>query len=137
MGGPKRRVWREIHLGIDKETLEIRAVEVTTSNVEDAPMLPELLDQIEPEQEIATVTADGAFDTLKSHNAMHLPGSACLHAREGPTTVRPQSSRHTGTPCRGSRPLPEPGPATRRSGPQHISADHCGGIGPSITTKSS
>ena len=72
-GGPKRRVWRKIHLGIDEETLEIRAVEVTTSNVGDAPMLPELLDQIDPEQEIATVTADGAFDTLKCHNAIHCP----------------------------------------------------------------
>jgi hypothetical protein len=25
-GGSKRRVWRKIHLGIDEETLEIRAV---------------------------------------------------------------------------------------------------------------
>jgi hypothetical protein len=25
-GGPKRRVWRKIHLGIDEETLEVRAV---------------------------------------------------------------------------------------------------------------
>ena len=28
-GGPKRRVWRKVHLGIDEQTLEIRAVEVT------------------------------------------------------------------------------------------------------------
>jgi hypothetical protein len=28
-GGPKRRVWRKIHIGIDEQTLEIRAVEVT------------------------------------------------------------------------------------------------------------
>ncbi len=34
-GGPKRRIWRKIHLGIDEETLEIRAVEVTSSNVGD------------------------------------------------------------------------------------------------------
>ena len=32
-GGPKRRIWRKIHIGIDGETLEVRAVEVTTSNV--------------------------------------------------------------------------------------------------------
>ncbi len=77
-GGPKRRVWRKIHLGIDEETLEIRAVEVTTSNVGDAPMLPDLLDQIDPEQEIATVTADGAFDTLKCHNAIADRGAAAI-----------------------------------------------------------
>ena len=42
-GGSKRRIWRKIHLGIDEETLEIRAVEVTSRNVGDAPMLPDLL----------------------------------------------------------------------------------------------
>ncbi|EEW60981.1 probable transposase for transposon [Ruegeria sp. TrichCH4B] len=42
-GGSRRRVWRKIHLGIDEEALEIRAVEVTSSNVGDAPMLPDLL----------------------------------------------------------------------------------------------
>jgi len=31
-GGPKRQLWRKIHIGIDKETLEVRAVEVTTSS---------------------------------------------------------------------------------------------------------
>lgn len=31
-GGSKRRVWRKIHLGIDEQTLEIRAIEVTSSN---------------------------------------------------------------------------------------------------------
>ena len=33
-------------------------------------MLPELLDQIPPEQEIASVTADGAYDTRKCHDAI-------------------------------------------------------------------
>ncbi len=32
-------------------------------------MLPELLDQIPPDQEIVSVTADGAFDTRKCHEA--------------------------------------------------------------------
>jgi hypothetical protein len=45
-GGPKRRIWRKIHIGIDEETLEVRAIKVTTSTVGDAPMLPELLNQI-------------------------------------------------------------------------------------------
>ena len=56
-GGAKRRVWRKVHLGIDEQTLEIRAVEVTTSDIGDAPMLPELLSQIPADQEIASVTA--------------------------------------------------------------------------------
>ncbi len=58
-GGAKRRVWRKIHIGIDEKSLEIRAAEFTTSDIGDAPMLPELLDQIPLEQEIASVTADG------------------------------------------------------------------------------
>jgi len=77
-GGPKRRVWRKIHLGIDEETLEIRAVEVTSSNVGDAPMLPELLDQIAPDQEIGTVTADGAYDTCKCHDPIADRGAAAI-----------------------------------------------------------
>ncbi len=35
---PKRRIWRKIHIGIDEQTLEIRAVEITGSNTGDAPM---------------------------------------------------------------------------------------------------
>ena len=69
-GGAKRRVWRKVHLGIDEQTLEIRAVEVTSSDVGDAPMLPELLSQIPPDQQIASVTADGAYDTRKCHDAI-------------------------------------------------------------------
>jgi len=69
-GGPKRRIWRKIHIGIDEETLEVRAVEITTSNVGDAPMLPELLDQIPLDQDIGSVTADGAYDTRKCHDAI-------------------------------------------------------------------
>lgn len=69
-GGSKRRIWRKIHLGIDEKTLEVRAIEVTGSNVGDAPMLPELLAQIPPEQEIGSVTADGAYDTRKCHEAI-------------------------------------------------------------------
>ena len=38
--------------GIDEQTLEVRAVEVTSSEVGDAPMLPELLNQIPSDQEI-------------------------------------------------------------------------------------
>lgn len=69
-GGPKRRLWRKIHIGIDEETLEIRAIEVTSSSVGDAPILPDLLDQIASDQEIGSVTGDGAYDTRKCHDAI-------------------------------------------------------------------
>jgi hypothetical protein len=69
-GGSKRRLWRKIHIGIDEETLEIRAIEVTSSGIGDAPMLPDLLNQIPPDQDLGSVTADGAYDTRKCHDAI-------------------------------------------------------------------
>lgn len=69
-GGSKRRLWRKIHIGIDEQTLEIRAIEVTSSSIGDSPMLPDLLSQISPGQEIGSVTADGAYDTRKCHDAI-------------------------------------------------------------------
>ena len=69
-GGPKRRLWRKIHIGIDEKTLEIRAIEVTSSSIGDAPMLSDLLSQIPSDQELGSVTADGAYDTRKCHDVI-------------------------------------------------------------------
>lgn len=69
-GGSKRRLWRKIHIGIDEQTLEIRAIEATSSSIGDAPVLPDLLNQIPPDEEIGSVTADGAYDTRKCHDAI-------------------------------------------------------------------
>jgi hypothetical protein len=69
-GGPKPRIWRKVHIGIDEETLEVRAVEVTTNNIGDAPMRPKLLNQIPTDQDIGSVTADGAYYTRKCHEAI-------------------------------------------------------------------
>ena len=78
--------------GIDEETLEVRAVEVTTSNVGDAPMLPELLDQIPLDQNIGSVTADGAYDTRKCHNAIAARGAhAVIPPRKNAKPWKPTS----------------------------------------------
>ena len=69
-GGSKRRLWRKIHIGIDEQTLEIRAIEATSSSIGDAPVLPDLINQIPPDAEIGSVTADGAYDTRKCHDAI-------------------------------------------------------------------
>ena len=74
----KASLWRKLNLGMDEETLEIRAVGVTTSNVGDAPVLPDLLEQIPPDQEIATVTADGAYDTRKCHDVIAARGADAI-----------------------------------------------------------
>ncbi len=109
-GGAKRRVWRKVHLAIDEQTLEIRAVEVTSSDVGDAPMLPELLSQIPADQDIASVTApshglqanrcratDGAYDTRKCHDAIHCPLEVCSQTTRGAergadAVIRPRKS---------------------------------------------
>ena len=56
-GSAERRVWRKVHLGIDGQTPQIMAVAFTSSDAGDAPMLPELLNQIPPDEGIASVTA--------------------------------------------------------------------------------
>ena len=37
-GAERRRQWRKVHLGIDAQTLQIRAIAVTTNGVGDSPM---------------------------------------------------------------------------------------------------
>ena len=92
-GGSKRRLWRKIHIGIDEETLEVRAVEVTTSNIGDAPMLPELLNQIPSEQDVGSVTADGAYDTRKCHDAIAARGAhAVIPPRKNAKPWKPTSA---------------------------------------------
>jgi hypothetical protein len=69
-GASRPRSWRKAHLGIDAETLEVRAIEITGSRIGGGPMLPELLAQIPPEEAIDQVTADGAYDTRPCHAAI-------------------------------------------------------------------
>jgi hypothetical protein len=59
-GGTRRRVWRKVHLAVDESTLEGRAVEVTDSDIGDAPMLPGLASRIPEGGPTASATADGA-----------------------------------------------------------------------------
>jgi len=91
-GGSKRRTWREIHIGIDEETRGVQAVEATGSNIGGAPMLPELLNQIPPDQDIGSVTADGAYDTRKCHEA--------IAARDSHAVIPPRKNAKPRKPTR-------------------------------------
>ena len=77
-GAEYRRQWRKVHLGIDAQTLEIRAIEVTDNSVGDAPMLPELLAQIPPDEAVASVSGDGAYDTKACHVAIAHRGAQAV-----------------------------------------------------------
>ena len=73
-GADYRRQWRKVHLGVDAQTLEIRAIEVTDNAIGDAPMLPQLLAQIPQDELLHSVSADGAYDTKACHEAIaHRP----------------------------------------------------------------
>jgi hypothetical protein len=69
-GASYRRQWRKVHLGIDAGTLDIRAIEVTTNAIGDAPTLPGLLAQISGDERILSVGGDGAYDTRGCHAAI-------------------------------------------------------------------
>jgi hypothetical protein len=77
-GPSKPRDWRKVHLGIDAETLEIRAIEITGSRVGDAPILPDLPDRIPDDPPLGIVTADGAYDTRTCHAAIAARGAAAV-----------------------------------------------------------
>ncbi len=69
-GADYRRQWLKVHLAIDAQDLGIRAIEVTTNEVGDAPVLPELLTQIPADETIGSVKADGAYDTKDCHKVI-------------------------------------------------------------------
>jgi transposase len=63
-----RRRWRKLHLGVDADTHEIVAVELTPDDVGDHSEIPDLLEQIDTE--IASMTADGAYDGEAVYDAV-------------------------------------------------------------------
>ncbi len=64
---------RKVHLAMDTATSDIRAVEFTPSSAGDSPILPEMLGQIPEDEQIGTVTANGAYDTRRCHAAISTP----------------------------------------------------------------
>jgi hypothetical protein len=77
-GIQSRRRWRTLHLGMDADTHEIVAVELTPDDVGDVTEIPNLLDQIHAD--IASMTADGAYDGEAVYDAVadRHPGAAAI-----------------------------------------------------------
>jgi len=69
-GPERRRQWRKLHIGIDAQTLQVRAICVTSNNVTDAAVMPQLLTQVPGDEPLLTVTGDGAYDTRPVHDAV-------------------------------------------------------------------
>lgn len=65
-GWGKHRIWMKLHLAVDLDTGELRAVELTGNNTHDSAVVHELL-----KQETARIEAfvgDGAYDTRRTYN---------------------------------------------------------------------
>lgn len=100
-GASYRRQWRKMHIGIDAETFDIRAIEVTSNAVGDGQTLPDLLAQIPKCETIVTVGGDGAYDTRGCHAAIDARGADpvipfAVTARPGPRAAaasRPATRR--------------------------------------------
>src|SRR3712207_5217811 len=59
-GTRTRRSWRKLHLGMDANTGQIVAAELTTNDADDGAQVGPLLDQLDGR--IASFTGDGAYD---------------------------------------------------------------------------
>jgi len=78
----KRRTWRKLHIGVDADTGEIVAGALTTADVHDSEMLPEMLKDMEGA--VKAVAADGAYDTREDYDAISKAGAeAVIPPRRG------------------------------------------------------
>jgi hypothetical protein len=61
-GTQKRRSWRKLHIGVDADTGQILASELTSSDIDDGSQVAPLLDQITGP--LASLIGDGAYDQI-------------------------------------------------------------------------
>jgi hypothetical protein len=68
-GADKRRVWRKVHLVIDADSHEVRAVEMTDNRHGDGEIIPGMLTQLPRAERIYAISGDGAYDTRGVYEA--------------------------------------------------------------------
>ena len=66
---PRNRAWRKLHLAVDADSGEIVASDLTSRRTHDSTQVPTLLEQID--QPLASVSADGAYDSKAVYEAAH------------------------------------------------------------------
>jgi Transposase DDE domain len=67
-GTQRRRSWRKLHIGIDAETGQILASELTSNDVDDGSQVEPLLDQITAP--LASFVGDGAYDQISIYGTV-------------------------------------------------------------------
>ena len=108
-GTSRRRSWRKLHLGLDGESGEIVAIELTRKEIDDAARSGALLDQIT--NPIASFTADGAYDQERVYETV---------AERYPDATVIVPPRTTAVPVRPPRPLRHSGTDISRKSPNAV-----------------
>ena len=118
-GPSRRRQWRKVYIAMQAGTGDVRAVEFTSSRQSDSPLLPELLAPILQEEMIGTVTADGAYDTRRCHDAIIDRGADAVipirrngRAWKKTASLPPRETRSCGQPDAWAGRSGRSGPAT-------------------------
>jgi len=92
-GKDKRRTWLKLHLAVNEAAHSIEACLLTSDNVHDSEVLPNLLQQIK--DDIDQVTGDGAYDSHGSYEATLLKGAKpCFPPRVNAIRHKPTDEAH-------------------------------------------
>lgn len=59
----RRRPWRKLHIGIDAQTRQVRAICISSNHVSDAAVVPQWLEQLPAAEPLLNVRGEGAYDT--------------------------------------------------------------------------
>ncbi len=96
-GGRGRRGWKKLHLGVDRSGV-IVAGALTDGNADDAKTALDLLDEIQ--DEITSVTADAAYDTIAIYDASAARGAEIVvPPAKSSTRSRRRRSRSSARDC--------------------------------------
>jgi IS5 family transposase len=118
--GPRtRRSWRKLHLGVDADTGEIVAAELTSRDADDGSQVGPLLDQVE--RPVASFTGDGARSTetmctARWRRVILARQSSCRRVRAQCRAARPRPRRRSATTICGSSPSAVAWAGKRRPG---------------------
>ena len=88
-GGHGKRAWKKLHLGVDRSGVIIAEV-LTDGNADDARTALGLIDEIDGD--IASFTADAAYDTTAIYNAAAAHGAKVIVSPRMPATRSKRSN---------------------------------------------
>ena len=96
-GGRGKRAWKKLHIGVDQTGL-IVAEALTHGSADDAKTALGLISEVE--DDIASVTADAAYDTIAIYDAAGALGASVVVP---PIKTATRSRRRSGTPSARDR----------------------------------